>query len=46
MTAERTETEFILPDAEFEPACMALYRSCELHRWVGDALERLARCLD
>ena len=35
MTAERTErteTEFILPQAEFEPAYMTLYRSGELQR--------------
>jgi len=45
MTAERTETEFILPAAEFEPAYLALYRSGDLHRRVGDAVQRLARCL-
>jgi hypothetical protein len=41
MTAERTESEFILPHAEFEPAYMALYRSGELHRRAADALNRL-----
>ena len=45
MTAERTESEFILPDAEFEPAYMALYRSGELHRRAADALNRLTHCL-
>ncbi|MBZ5625024.1 MAG: radical SAM protein [Acidobacteriia bacterium] len=45
MPAERTGTEFILPNADFEPAYMTLYRSGELHRRAGEALERLARCL-
>jgi putative pyruvate formate lyase activating enzyme len=45
MTAERTEAEFILPRAEFEPAYMTLYRSGELHRRAGEALKRLANCL-
>ncbi len=45
MTAQRTESEFILPDAEFEPAYIALYRSGELQRRANDALERLAHCL-
>jgi putative pyruvate formate lyase activating enzyme len=48
MTAERTErteTEFILPQAEFEPAYMTLYRSGELQRRAGDALQRLVHCL-
>ena len=45
MTVERTENEFILPHAEFEPAYMALYPSGELHRRAADALNRLTHCL-
>ena len=45
MLAEKTRPEFILSDAEFEPAYMALYRSGELHRRAGEALERLSHCL-
>ncbi|SPE35080.1 Radical SAM domain protein [Candidatus Sulfopaludibacter sp. SbA6] len=45
MPAERTESEFILRSAEFEPAYMALYRSGELHRRANEALERLSHCL-
>jgi putative pyruvate formate lyase activating enzyme len=45
MTSARTETEFILPLAEFEPAYMSLYRSGELHRRAEEALKRLAHCL-
>jgi len=38
MTAERSESEFILPYAEFEPAYMALYRSGELRRRACEAV--------
>ncbi len=45
MFAVRAGTEFVMPGAEFEPAYMALYRSGELHRRAGAALERLSHCL-
>src|SRR5512140_1994569 len=45
MPAEKTRAEFILPDADFEPAYMTLYRSGELRLRAREALERLSHCL-
>ena len=45
MLAGKTEADFILRAADFEPAYMALFRSGELHRRANQALERLAHCL-
>src|SRR2546423_628591 len=43
--AEKTGTEFILSNPDFEPVYMTLYRSGELHRRASEALERLRCCL-
>ena len=45
LSVEKIHKAFILPGAGFEPAYMALFRSGELHRRAGEALDRLSHCL-